>query len=182
VFFEFVIDPTCSIVFEAEEGNDDVMRQPPRDPAQRLFSLRIVALSVLQGCAVLVAVALVYGWGLAVYTAEAARSMAFVTIVLGNLGLILANRSQMHTIAQMMRVPNTALWWVLGATLAAMVIAVYVPAVRELFRFAPLDPAALALCAGAAAASLVWFELYKWVRRPAAAEGSAVPDRPKSLS
>jgi len=165
VFFEFVIDPTCSIVFEAEEAQDDIMRQPPRDPRESLFSVNTVALSLMQGIAVLVAVAVVYGGALAHAAPETARAMAFVTIVLGNLGLIIVNRSGLRSIVDTLRVPNRALWWVVVATLAGMAVAVYVPHAARLFLLAPLTAKELATCAFAAVASLAWFEVYKLLRR-----------------
>jgi len=165
VFFEFVIDPTCSIVFEAEEAQDDVMRRPPRDPHEPLFSINTVLVSLLQGVAVLAAVAVMYGWALVHHTPETARAVAFVTIVLGNLGLIVANRSALRSIAQTLRSPNPALWWVVAATLAGMAVAVYLPPAARLFMLAPLAPGQLAMCALAAFASVAWFELYKFVRR-----------------
>ena len=165
VFFEFVIDPTCSIVFEAEDPGEQVMRGPPRDPHEPLFSVNTVLAALLQGIAVLLAVALVYGWALPRYPAEAARAMAFVTIVLGNLGLILTNRSAVRSLVATLREPNRALWWVVIATLGGMVIAVYFPPAARLFLLQPLGVAQLAGCAVAAAAALAAYELYKATRR-----------------
>jgi Ca2+-transporting ATPase len=165
VFFEFVIDPTCSIVFEAEQAQDDIMRQPPRDPQESLLSVNTVAVSLMQGVAVLVAVAAVYGWALAHAAPETARAMAFVTIVLGNLGLIIVNRSALRSVVDTVRLPNRALWWVIAATLAGMAVAVYVPHAARLFLLAPLSVKELAACGFAALVSLAWFEIYKALRR-----------------
>jgi Ca2+-transporting ATPase len=95
VFLEFIIDPACSIVFEAESSGDaQAMSQPPRDPAQPLFDARMVTASVLVGVAVLIAVVLAYGWALTQGRSEgAARALAFAAIVYGNLALIIINRS-----------------------------------------------------------------------------------------
>ena len=87
--------------------------------------------------------------------------MAFTTIVLGNLGLIVANRSRTQLVVQMLRQPNPALWWVIAATLTGVSLVLYIPYLRELFRFAPLSAADLLWCALAAAAAMVWFELWK---------------------
>ncbi|HWI14322.1 MAG TPA: cation-translocating P-type ATPase, partial [Burkholderiales bacterium] len=165
VFFEFVIDPTCSIVFEAEEAQEDVMKQPPRDPHEPLFSVNTVAVSLLQGIAVLSAVAAVYGSSLGHDGPETARAMAFVTIVLGNLGLIVVNRSASRAVVETLRMPNPALWWVVAATLAGLAVAVYVPHAARLFLLAPLGAKELATCVFAAIASLAWFEVYKLLRK-----------------
>ena len=97
--------------------------------------------------------------------------MAFTTIVLGNLGLILANRSQTRSLFMTLRFPNRALYWIIGGTLTGLLIALYVPSVSQLFRFAPPPhrcerPRPFALCLGAAIAGLVWYELYKLLRTP----------------
>jgi Ca2+-transporting ATPase len=165
VFFEFVIDPACSVAFEADPVDDDVMRRPPRAPDEHLFDFGTVALALLQGAAMLAMVAAVYGWVLARGMGEAeARTMAFTTIVLGNLGLILANRSHQRTIFETLVTPNPALWWVIAAALGGLALSLFVPYFQVLFRFAPLGVMDLALCALAALAGLAWFEVYKFAR------------------
>ncbi|MBI4206705.1 MAG: cation-translocating P-type ATPase [Betaproteobacteria bacterium] len=165
VFFEFVIDPACSIAFEAEPTGDEVMQRPPRAPGERMFNVRTVLLALTQGAVMLLMVALVYGLVLAHGANDAeARAMAFTTIVLGNLGLILANRSATRTILATLRAPNRALWWVVGGTLCGVALSLYVPYLRDLFRFAPLHLDDLALCLGAAGVGLLWYEMYKALR------------------
>ena len=50
-FLEMVIDPVCSLVFEAETEEDDVMRRPPRAPDEPLFSRRADRLEPAAGAA-----------------------------------------------------------------------------------------------------------------------------------
>jgi len=165
VFFEFVIDPACSIAFEAEPVDEEVMKRPPRAPGERIFSLSRVALALLQGLTMLLMVGLIYGFAVERGAAEnEARAMAFTTIILGNLGLILANRSSTRPIMTTLRLPNPALWWVIGGTLAGVALSLYVPFLRELFRFAPLHANDLLICVAAAVLGLLWFEIYKWLR------------------
>jgi P-type Ca2+ transporter type 2C len=165
VFFEFVIDPACSIAFEADPIDDEVMKRPPRRQTEHLFDFGTVALSLLQGASMLLMVALTYGWVLERGSGESeARAMAFATIVLGNLGLILSNRSRSRTIFATLRFPNPALWWVIGGTIAGLMLAMYVPFLRELFKFAPLHANDLLICVAAAVLGLLWFEIYKWRR------------------
>jgi Ca2+-transporting ATPase len=91
--------------------------------------------------------------------------MAFVTIVLGNLGLIIVNRSALRSVVDTVRLPNRALWWVVAAALAGMAVAVYVPHAARLFLLAPLSVKELAACAFAAFGSLAGFEIYKALHR-----------------
>jgi len=165
VFFEFVIDPACSIAFEAEPVDDELMRRPPRPPDEHLFDLKTVVIALLQGAVMLLAVVFAYYYALGQGQDEAyARAMAFATIVLGNLGLILANRSRTRSLLSTLRFPNPALYWVIGGTLAGMLMTLYVPYLNRLFRFAPPAAADLALCLAAAVAGLLWYELYKLLR------------------
>jgi Ca2+-transporting ATPase len=168
VFLEFVIDPACSIVFEAERSDARVMDRPPRPPAQRLFTLRAVALGLGLGAVVLLAVALVYGLALGAGRGEgAARAMAFATLVFGNLGLILVNRSDHLTLWEALAHENRALWWIVGGTLAALAATIYVPAIAEVFRFEPVTARDTAIAAMAGFASVLWYDAIKVLaRRP----------------
>jgi Ca2+-transporting ATPase len=169
VFLEFVIDPACSIAFEAEPGESDLMQRTPRDPRAPLFSRFALALSLLQGASLLIVVWAVYGYSLGSGAAETeARAFAFTTIVLGNLGLILANRSHSRTLLTMLRTPNAALWWIVGWTLIGLTLVIYVPSLREVFRFSPLHPVELMISFAAAFTAILWFELFK--RLPAASK------------
>jgi Ca2+-transporting ATPase len=166
VFLELIIDPACSIVFEAEPSEQDVMRRPPRAASEPLFSAPIVALSVLQGASVLAIVLAVYAFGLFKGQGELeGRALAFTTLVVANLGLILANRSWSSTLLTTLRTPNRALWWVMGGALAALSLVLYVPLLRDVFHFAMLHPDDLAVCFGAGVFTVAWFEALKLVRR-----------------
>ena len=168
VFLEFVIDPACSIVFEAERSDAHVMDRPPRPPAQRLFTLRAVVLGLGLGAMVLLAVALVYGLALGAGRGEgSARAMAFATLVLGNLGLILVNRSDQLTLWEALGHENRALWWIVGGTLAALAAAIYVPDIAQVFRFEPVTTRDAASAAVAGFASVLWYDAFKVLaRRP----------------
>ncbi|MDH3438637.1 MAG: cation-translocating P-type ATPase [Betaproteobacteria bacterium] len=165
VFFEFVIDPTCSIAFEAESADEEVMARSPRRSDELIFNSRRVIVAMTQGVMMLLVAALVYGFALERGSGEStARAMVFATIVLGNVGLILGNRSGTRSILAMLRSPNPALWWVISGALGGMAAALYLPQMRELFRFAPLTGKDLLLCVGAAVAGLLWFEFYKFLQ------------------
>jgi len=166
VFLELIIDPACSVVFEAEEAEVDIMKRPPRDPKERLFSLRAVSVSVLQGASVLALVLGVFVVARFIGGSEAyTRAQAFTTLVVANLGLILTNRSWSRTIIATMKMPNKALWWVLGGATAFLAIALYVPWPRDLFRFESLNARDVAICVVAGVVSILWFEGLKILKR-----------------
>src|SRR5450631_724171 len=130
VFLEFVIHPACSFVFEAERSDPHVMERMPRPVHERLYTPASLAIGVLLGLGVFAAVATTYGWALASgRSADAARAMAFAALVAGNIALIFANRSHSLTILEMAARENAALWWIVGATVAALCAVIYVPTV-----------------------------------------------------
>jgi len=165
VFLELIIDPSCSVVFEAEPEERGVMDRPPRRLDEPLFDRRTVGLALLQGLWVLLIVLAVFAVSLHRGQGEAdARTLTFVTLVLANLGLILTNRSWSRTIVSSIRVPNRSLWYVVFGALAFLALALYVPFLRGMFKFTALHPTDLLICLGGGVVSIAWFELFKFVK------------------
>lgn len=164
VFLELIIDPACSVVFEAEPEEDDVMRRPPRNPREPLFGRRTVLLSLLQGAVVLALVLAVYGLALRRgQNPDEARALTFTTLIVANLALILTNRSWSRTILGTLHTHNRALWAVLGGAAAMLVLVLAVPFLRGLFKFGVLHATDILLCLGVGVFSILWFELLKAV-------------------
>lgn len=162
LFLQLIIDPACSIVFEAETEENDIMHRPPRAPGVPLFDRSTITLGLLQGLCLFLIVLMIYSVSL--YRgdgAEHARTLTFTTLILASLGLIVTNRSWSRSMADMFHVPNQALWWVIGSALALLILVLTIPVLREVFRFTALDPIDLAVCMVAWIIGLVAFELTK---------------------
>ncbi|HSB98247.1 MAG TPA: cation-translocating P-type ATPase [Spongiibacteraceae bacterium] len=160
VFLEFVIDPACSIVFEAEPGERDSMRRPPRQTGARTLQWQLIASSLIQGLCVLLAVAALYAAAQHFKIDEAtARTMTFSVIVLSNIGLIVANRTRHRNALRALAIPNRAFWWISGGALSGLVLTIYLPALSSLFRFAPLNALQFASAAVAALSGLAVYEI-----------------------
>lgn len=157
-----VIDPVCSIVFEAEGEESNVMNRPPRAPNAPLFSAALVGWSLLQGLFVFLLVAAVYVFAIRKGMPEnEVRALAFVSLVMTNVGLILVNRSFSTSLAAAFRHANRILWIILAAIAALLGLVLAWAPTRELFRFGPLHADDLALCAAAGIALLVLLDLLK---------------------
>jgi len=173
VFLELIIDPACSIAFEAEPEEANVMNRPPRDPQQALFDRRTLLLSLLQGASVLViALAVFVIAHLRGEPETNTRALTFTTFVIANLTLILANRSWTRLIVATLRSPNPALWWVIGGALAVLAFVLYIPFARDLFRFSRLHKMDLVICSIAGVFSVLWFEALKIFGRSRVASGA----------
>ena len=162
---ELIIDPACSVAFENEPAESDLMQRPPRDAGAPLFGGVSLWLALLQGLGVLAAVLGAFAWAAPRLPEAEARAFAFATLVIGNLALILSNRSATEPFWVTLRTPNRALWVVVGLALALLLAALYVPWAVEVLRFAPLPWHELAAAGGLGLLSVFWFEAIKRVRR-----------------
>lgn len=161
-FIEMIIDPVCSLAFEAETDERDVMKRPPRSPDAALFSRSLIGWSLVQGLMVLAVTAL---WIVIAARGGAGdgtiRATAFFALVFGIAALILVNRRFSPSFAHAMRRPNPALALVLGAVAAILGAAQLVPAVTRLFQFGAVGPERLTMIATGAVAMLIVLERLK---------------------
>jgi Ca2+-transporting ATPase len=154
---EMVIDPACSVVFEAEAEEPDVMVRPPRDPATPILGRGAALWALVQGgTAFLIAAGSLF-LGAALGMAEnALRALVFTVLVLMNIGLILVNRSFRSSLREALLRPNPTLWLLVTAVLAVLAVALYWGPAQRLFHFGPLQ---LDDAAAVAAAGLVFLAL-----------------------
>lgn len=166
-FLELIIDPACSVVFEAEEIDPKIMEQPPRRPDEPMFGARVLTLAGLQGVSALAAVVGVYLWSIGTGLADdVVRSVSFATLVAANLALILVNRSwRLSVWATFRRRRNRALKWVLAGAAVFFVVLLGVPWLRRAFDLGAMAPEHWLLAILAGCAGVAWFELYKVARK-----------------
>jgi len=172
-FLELVIDPACSLVFENEPAEHDVMQRPPRDVHQPLLGGWALGLALLQGMGALAVVIATCGWALAHTDETTARALVFATLVATNLALIFSSRSRKGRLLASLRVPNRALWGVVGAALLLLALCLYWPWLARLFLFGALPLGWLLAVLGLGVVSVLWFEVFK----PRADDAGGAPSR-----
>lgn len=161
VFLELIIDPACSIVFEAEIAEKNIMSRPPRRLGEPLFGRNAVIVSLLQGLIILGCVIATYRWGIIGHTEQAARTLTFIGLVIANLGLILTNRSQTRSIWQTLKVPSPTTWWIVFGALLFLTLVLTVPVLQKLFHFGALHLRDLGICLLVALTAIVLLEVVK---------------------
>lgn len=166
-FLQLIIDPALSFVFEAEEIDPKIMNQKPRSVKEPLFPKRTIALSGLQGFSVLATVLAVYLWTVIGGRAdEVVRSITFTTLIIGNLSLMVVNRSWRLSIWQLFRErKNASVKWILFGAVALLVVLVEVPLFRRPFGFGPMTIEEWLISVLAGLIGVSWFEAYKLSRR-----------------
>jgi Ca2+-transporting ATPase len=163
-FLEMVIDPVCTLVFEAETEEEDIMRRPPRAPDEPLFSRRLILWGLLQGVLAFLLVAVIYVIANRRGMPESeARALGFFSLVISIVALIFVNRSFGSSVLTALRRPNNALKFVLAGVAAMLALTLVWPVGSDLFRFGPLHLDDLALTAGLGFAVLGLLELLKMV-------------------
>jgi Ca2+-transporting ATPase len=162
-FLELIIDPACSIAFENQGSEADAMRRPPRDPQSPLFTWAGLSGAALQGTLALATVATYYVWALGHMAESAARSGAFVVLVLANLMLIFSHlagqRSVLHAIGSINRISLV----VAALAVATLAVTLYLPGVAAAFHFSGLALHELIVAAVVGVATLAAYEVVKRV-------------------
>ena len=161
-FLEMVIDPACSIVFEAEAAENNVMQRPPRKPTSALVLRKRVIWAVIQGLLVLIVLASILIGAAYQKLAEAdMRTLVFTALVMLNMGLILVNRSFSASLIAAILKPNRSLWILLSSVMTILAIAVFWQPARLLFHFGAFNWYLFAICVVACVFTLLILETVK---------------------
>ncbi len=161
VFLELIIDPACTLIFEADKDDSDVMKRKPRSIDAKLFEGSTLLKCFFQGGLTLAVTIAVYLFIRHDHSTETARALAFLTLVVCNLGMILSNRSLTRSSISMLKEKNAAFKWVMFGTVTVMCLVLTTPFLKSLYRFGivSLDDLFLALAGGLVA--IIFMELVK---------------------
>ncbi|HNW71413.1 MAG TPA: cation-translocating P-type ATPase [Candidatus Paceibacterota bacterium] len=161
-FLELIIDPACSIAFESENEEKNIMKRPPRNLHEPMFNRKTIGISVIQGLSILIATFVLYF--IAVKTGRSEqeiRSFAFVSLVFSNLMLIAINLSWDKSLHRILMSANRILFIILIGAILCLLAVLYVPFFSNLFHMAPLRIMDIGFIVLIVFISLFWFELFK---------------------
>ncbi|NVO18841.1 MAG: cation-translocating P-type ATPase [Bacteroidetes bacterium] len=162
VFLELIIDPACSIIFEAEKAEKNIMHRPPKDINTPFFGSRKILFSCMQGLGILITTLVIYFAGLYMgYAEKEVRSMTFITLIIANLAVILTNRSWTENIFRILATRNNAVLWVSGGAISFLAIILNVNFFLVLFQFEKIPLFNILICGLAGLSTITWFEIYK---------------------
>lgn len=158
--------PTCSIVYENEPMEKNTMQQKPRKMTETFLNIKELSISIVQGLVITAGVLFAYQW--AVQNGgneETTRAMVFTTLIFANVWLSLVNRSFVYSIFESFKNKNNLFPLVIGATLVLLFSILYIPPFAKFFQVAELNIKELGIAMLIAAISVLWFEVYKWIKR-----------------
>jgi Ca2+-transporting ATPase len=166
IFLELIMGPTCSIIYENEPAERNIMNQPPRPFTTTFFRLSELATSVLQGLAITAGLLFVYQYALGKGAGESeTRTMVFATLIAANIFLTLANRSFYYSFITTLAYRNNMVFYIIGITVLTTGLLIFAAPFARFFELSPLSSAQLALATGVGFLSVSWFELIKWFTR-----------------
>jgi Ca2+-transporting ATPase len=166
VFLELIIDPSCSMIFEAEKEEKNVMSRPPKDINEPFFGAGKIFFSCMQGVGILIISLLVYFIGLKMgYTEKSIRTLTFVTLIVSNIAVILSNRSWTSNFFEILLTPNKAVKWIIGGAIIFLILILNIPFLLDLFQFEKIGYLEILVCTAAGLSSITWFEIYKKVKK-----------------
>ncbi len=166
VFLELIIDPACTMIFEAEKEEKNVMSRPPKDINEPFFGAKKIFFSCMQGIGIIVICLLVYFIGLKMgYSEKSVRTLTFIALIVSNIAVILSNRSWTYGIFKILATPNKAVSWIVGGAIIFLILILNIPFLLDLFQFEKIDLAEFIICAVAGLFSITWFEIYKQVKK-----------------
>ncbi len=166
VFLELIIDPACTMVFEAEKEEKNVMQRKPKDIDEPFFGRGKIIVSCLQGVGILLVCFLVYFIGLNMgYSEKSIRTLTFVTLICSNIAVILSNRSWTSDIFKILATPNKAVFWIAGGAFVFLIVILNIQVLIDLFMIEKMRFAELLICMIAGFSSIIWFEIYKKIRK-----------------
>lgn len=166
IFLELVMGPTCSIVYENEPMEKNMMQQPPRAMTDTFLNLKELTLSIIQGLVITFGV--LFAYQLAVINGageEKTRAMVFTTLIFANILLSFANRSFYFSLPESFQNKNPLLTGITALTLLLLFAILYFTPFSKFFSVTKLSAGELGIALLIASVSVLWFELYKLVKR-----------------
>ena len=166
IFFELIMGPTCSIVYENEPAEPNAMQRPPHKISASFFNIKELSTSIIQGLMITLGILLVYQSGVHSGAGEGVtRAMVFTTLIAANVMLTLVNRSFYYSVLTTLRYKNNLILPVISAAVLLWVMVMFIPAFASFFKFVQPSGWQLWLSVGTGIFSVLWYELVKIFKR-----------------
>ncbi len=166
IFLELIMGPTCSIIYENEPMEKNLMTQQPRPFTLAFFNWKELTTSIIQGLFITVATLLIYQYSVNQGFSEAlTRTMVFTVLISANIFLTLVNRSFYYSIITTLKFKNNLVLLIISITIVISGLFIYVEPLAGFFEFERLNLSQLFISVGIGFASVIWYEIIKWRKR-----------------
>ena len=166
ILLELIMGPTCSIIFENEPMEKNLMFKKPRPFTTTFFNFKELMTSIVQGLVITMGALFVYQYSVSLgHSENNTRSMVFMVLIFANIFLTLVNRSFYYSIITTLKYRNNLVPLIIGITLVLAGVLLYVPVLSRFFEFDQLSMEQLVVSLSVGSISVLWFELVKWRKR-----------------
>ncbi|MGX5683520.1 cation-translocating P-type ATPase [Chryseobacterium cucumeris] len=166
IFLELVMGPTCSIVYENEPMEKNAMQRPPRPLTDTFLNWKELAISIIQGIIITAGILWLYQYSVSHGNGEAkTRALVFTTLIFSNILLSLVNRSFYYSMLECFKNRNVLLAGISVLVVIFLLIILYAAPVSGFFSVTALNVEELGLALLTASVSVLWFEVYKFIKR-----------------
>ena len=166
IFLELVMGPTCSIVYENEPLEKDSMKRKPRPMTETFLNWKELSTSIIQGIIITLGLLFVYQYTYQLGgNEEKTRAMVFTTLIFSNVWLSLTNRSFYYSLWSSFRNKNNLMVYVTVLTLVILFAILYIQPISLFFKVTSLNLNELGIAMLVAILSVLWFEVYKCIKR-----------------
>jgi len=162
IFLELIMGPTCSIFFEREPVEENIMVLPPRKRSISLFEQDELLISIVQGLIITIGVLWLYHFSMTNGASFShTRTLVFTTLIISNIFLTFTNRSFTQNFTKTIHYKNRLAPWVLLISVVFLTAIHFVPAIQSIFGLVHITFPDILFCTGIAFVAVFWFEVYK---------------------
>lgn len=166
IFLEIIMGPTCSIIYENEPMEPNLMLQKPRPFTTTFFNLKEITLSIIQGLAITLGLLFVYQYCVQENCTESVtRTLIFISLIASNIFLTLSNRSFYYSIITTLKYKNNLVLIIIGITILITGLLLFIPIFSNFFMFETVTSLQIGLSILVGFISVIWIEIYKWFKR-----------------
>ncbi|WP_394345075.1 HAD-IC family P-type ATPase [Gillisia hiemivivida] len=166
ILLELIMGPTCSIVYENEPIEKDIMIKKPRPISTTFFNWKELTISVLQGLVITLGVLGIYQFSVSSgYDESTTRTMVFTTLISANIFLTFINRSFYYSLLTTFKYVNKLIPIIIGITIGITLMLLFITPVTKFFEFQSLNVFQIMISVTTGLISVIWYELVKWRKR-----------------
>jgi len=140
LWLNLVSDSFPALALGTEKGEPDIMSRKPRAAKEPILNKSLASLIAVLSIAQTAAVLIAFRWALSNYNQDLgmARTVAFTTLVIVELVMAYACRSERYPLIKLGIFTNRSLVWATLTSLVLMLVVLYIPFLQPIFKTYPL--------------------------------------------
>ena len=166
IFLEIIMGPTCSIIYENEPMEPNLMSQKPRPFTTTFFNIKEIMVSIIQGFSITLGLLVIYEYCVQENCTESVtRTVVFLTLISSNIFLTMVNRSFYYSVFTTLKYKNNLVILIVGTTVLISSLLLFIPIFSHFFMFDRVSATQIGWSVLVGFVSVIWIEIYKYFKR-----------------